>query len=288
MASILPFVTYLRNKKFSKLAAVLIPYLGIMFIIFLLIVPLVPFFIGQIGSFIVGFPEYLKESGKMFGVSVNSAQIASYLSTQIESIGTNAFTVTTRIFGGLFSVITIIVVSFYLLWYHDSFKQTLAGMFHERQRERILTILQKIEDKLGAWLRGQILLCLAIGIMSWIALSLLGVRFALPLALMAGILEALPTLGPILSAVPAVVVALTQSPALALIVIAAFLVIQALENHILVPNIMQRAVGLNPLIVIVAITIGANLLGFAGALLAIPFVSFVMVLYTTLNQEEVK
>jgi predicted PurR-regulated permease PerM len=128
-------------------------------------------------------------------------------------------------------------------------------------------------------------LCLAIGSISWLALTVLGVPFALPLAMIAGILEAIPTLGPILAAIPAAIVALTISPQMALVVVFTYWLIQMLENQLLVPKIMQRAVGLNPVIVIIGVTIGANLMGAVGALLAIPFISLIIVIYNSVEAE---
>ena len=148
--------------------------------------------------------------------------------------------------------------------------------------------MQRVDDKLGNWLRGQIVLSICIGVMSWIGLMLIGMPFALPLALIAGFLEIVPTLGPILSAIPAVIVALTISPTLAVGVLVLYILIQLTENHIIVPKIMQHAVGLNPVVIILGIMIGANLMGLVGALLSIPFISFVILLFRSINQESPK
>src|SRR6266567_878705 len=107
----------------------------------------------------------------------------------MSSLSINAFDFTTKVFGGLFSVITIFIVSFYLLMYHDAFKKFVAGLFHPGYHDFALATLDRINEKLGAWLRGQVVLSLFIGTMSWIALVVLGLPFALPLALLAGILE---------------------------------------------------------------------------------------------------
>jgi predicted PurR-regulated permease PerM len=113
-------------------------------------------------------------------------------------------------------------------------------------------------------------------------------NYALPLALLAGFLEIIPTIGPILSAVPAVIVALTVSPTMALVVIGIYLVIQLAENNLVVPKIMQHAVGLNPVVIIIAILVGAELLGITGALLSLPFVSFVTVIFNSLESADTK
>lgn len=281
MAAVLPAVEFLQKKKFPKVLAVLIPYLSIITAIFLVVIPLVPFVIEQIQSLIIKFPQLLDQTVKNFGITVDQKQIQNFFTSQGSVIGKNALNVTGQVFGGIFSVITIFVVSFYLLMYSDAFKKFMANLFHDGSREYIHNTLDRVNEKLGAWLRGEVILMVFIGLFSWIGLTILGLPYALPLALMAGLLEAVPTLGPIISAIPAVIVALTVSPTMALTVVALYMLIQALENQILVPKVMQKAVGLNPVIVILSIMIGANLMGVAGALLAIPFVSFIIVLISS-------
>lgn len=279
MASLLPFVAYFTRHKFPRIFAVLIPYLSVLLLLFLLIFPLIPFFIQQIQALIKGFPTYLNQSANMFGVSLDAKQLEVYLSSQLNNISQNAFLVTKKVFGGFFSLITIIIVSFYLLFYHNSFNEKIAMLFKKDSQAHVLATLQRIDDKLGAWLRGQLLLSFTIGFFTWVALSLIGIPYALPLALIAGIMEVLPTVGPILSSIPAIIVALTISPSLAITVAVIYFLIQFTENHFLVPKIMQHAVGLNPVAVILAIMVGANLMGIEGALLSIPFVSFLIVLF---------
>ncbi len=286
MAAVLPVVEFLQRKKFPKVLAVLIPYLSIVIAIFLLIIPLVPFVAEQIQMLVFKFPQILDHTVKNFGLTIDQKQIQGYISSQGSTISKNAFDVTTQVFGGVFSVITIFVVSFYLLMYSDAFKNFMANLFHDGSREYIRKTLDEVNEKLGAWLRGEITLMIFIGLFSWIGLMILGLPYAVPLALLAGLLEAVPTLGPILSAVPAVIVALTVSPTMALTVVVLYMLIQALENQLLVPKIMQKAVGLNPVLVILSVMIGANLMGIAGALLAIPFVSFVIVLINSFESRK--
>lgn len=283
MAAVLPAVEFLRKKKFPKVLAVLIPYFSIVILIFLLIIPLVPFLISQIQSLVTGFPVYLKQAAQLLGFRVDTISIENYLTNQINSFSRDVFDFTTKVFGGFFSLITIFIISFYLLMYQDQFKRFIARLFHPKSRSYVLHTIDQVNAKLGSWLRGQLVLSLFIGIMSWIALVLLNVPYALPLAVLAGLLEVVPTLGPTLSAIPAVIVALTVSPSLAITVVIAYFAIQAFEGHFLVPNIMQRSVGLNPVIVILGIMIGANLMGIAGALLAIPFLSFILVLFRSIE-----
>lgn len=285
MAAVLPYVNFLRKKGLPKIVAVLIPYIAIIAAIILLIIPLVPFISSQIQSLIKGFPQYLDQSAKLIGYKIDPKQLTNYLNNGVTNLGADAFTVTGKVFGGFFTLLTVFIISLYLLLYHDDFKKSFASLFHHQSRQYVLETLDKVNDKLGAWLRGQIILSVFIGVMTWIGLVLTGIPYALPLALVAGLLEVVPTLGPILSAVPAVIVALTISPTMAATVAVMYIIIQALENHILVPNIMQKVVGLNPIVVILGITIGATLMGMAGAFLSIPFISFLIVLFNSLEQK---
>ncbi|HSA83911.1 MAG TPA: AI-2E family transporter [Patescibacteria group bacterium] len=284
MAAVLPAVTFFQRKKFPKIIAVLIPYLGLLTAVFLLVLPLIPFFTEQIQALFTNFPKFLDRTATNLGLSIDSSEFEQYLTSESGSIGQSAVNVTTQVFGGIFSVITIFVVSFYLLMYHENFKNFLANQFHDGSRTFILHVVDRINEKLGAWLRGEFVLMLFIGTLSWIGLTILGLPYALPLALLAGLLEIIPTLGPIISAIPAVIVAFTISPTMAITVVVLYMLIQALENQLLVPKVMQKAVGLNPVVVILSIMIGAKLMGIAGALLAIPFISFIIVLFNSLEE----
>ena len=133
-----------------------------------------------------------------------------------------------------------------------------------------IRIISKIELRLGAWVRGQLILAVTIGICTYFGLLLLKIPFALPLALLAGILEIVPIIGPIIAAIPAIIIAFTISPILAVATIALYVIIQQLESNLVVPYVMRKAVGLPPIATIIALMAGAKLAGIGGALLAIP------------------
>jgi predicted PurR-regulated permease PerM len=135
-----------------------------------------------------------------------------------------------------------------------------------------------IQKDIGAWGRGLLVLCLVVGLMDYIGLKILGVNFALALAVLAGVLEVVPWLGPWLAGIPAVVVALTQSPIKALMVAILYIAVQQIENNLIVPQVMRRAIGLNPLLVILILLIGAKLAGPAGIILAVPIVTIIVIL----------
>jgi predicted PurR-regulated permease PerM len=128
--------------------------------------------------------------------------------------------------------------------------------------------------------RGELTLVLVIGLLSFVGLTLLGIPYALPLAVIAGVMEIVPVVGPIIAAVPAIAAALLISPVFALATAALYFVIQQLENHLIVPTVMNRAVGLNPLMTIIALMIGGRLLGIGGAILAVPIVVVLKIIIT--------
>ncbi len=287
MASILPLVIFLRKKRFPKVIAVIIAYTGMVITFFLLILSPIPFVIEQIQKLILSFPDAINKASQTLGIqiSIDANQIQNYISNEINTISSNAFTLTTQLFGGIFTFLMIFVITFYMLLYYDEFKKLISRLFPHKDRSYVFSTLDKINDKLGAWLRGQFILSVFVALISWVTLTAMGIPSALPLAILSGLLEIVPTLGPILSSIPAIIVALTISPQLAISVTIAYILIQLIENNLLVPKVMERAVGLNPIVIILGVLIGANLIGITGALLAIPLITFVIVIYKSIQQK---
>lgn len=286
MAALLPFVAFLRKRKIPHVLAVIIAYFTTLLFVVVLIFPLIPFFVAQIQALFEVFPRYLNQTANLLGININISQINTFISSEFASIGKSAIGVTSKVFSGVFSVLTILIVSFYLLLDHDNLVKGISNLFPVNLKEKVLLMFNKIEGKLGAWVRGQVMLSAFIGIVSYISLTLLGLDFALPLALLAGILEIVPIIGPILSSLPAIIVAFVVSPTLAITVAVFYIILQILENNILVPKIMQRAVGLNPVIIILGIMVGTRFMGIIGALLSIPFLSMLIIIFQSLKEEK--
>lgn len=286
MAALSPAVIFLHKKGVPKTISVILPPVVAILFISLLVFPLIPFFLSQVQSLIVSFPTYLDQAAKSIGITIDTQGIQTFITSQLAAIGRNAFLVTGRVFGGVLSALTIFVVTFYLLFDGDRIKKAIASLFPKKLEGKIFQTLQLVDEKLGAWLRGQIVLSIFIGVITWVALITVGIKVALPLAVIAGILEIVPTIGPIIAAIPAIIIALTISPTTAIIVAALYFAIQIIENNILVPRIMQQAVGLNPVVVIICILAGGELMGVIGALLSIPFLSAVIVLFRSLKEAE--
>lgn len=278
MAALSPLVDFLKAKKFPKILSIAIPYLGFIAFIVLLIIPLVPFFVSQLQGLFSRFPDYVDQAARISGIRIDTSQINEAITRELQVIGKNAFDLTRKVFGGIFSVLTVLVLSFYLLTEREKIKKSLP-FFFGGNAYKAANVLVEVEEKLGAWFRGQIVLSLTIGFITWISLSILGIGFTLPLALLAGILEIVPTIGPIIAAIPAVIIALNISVPLGITVAVIYMAIQILENNFLVPRIMQKAVGLSPVVIILGVIIGGNLLGVLGSLLSIPFIALLTVFW---------
>ncbi|MBI2613348.1 MAG: AI-2E family transporter [Candidatus Levybacteria bacterium] len=278
MAALSPFADFLIKKRIPRILSVLIPYTTTIAVLVLLIFPLVPFFASQIEILFSNFPIYINQIAKTFNLDINVSNVDNVFQSDINTIGKNALSVTGKIFSGAFSMLAVFVISFYLMLQREMLKEQFIAFFPKKYQEKVLKTVAQIENKIGLWLRGQMILSFTIGFSTWAGLTLLGLPFALPLGLLAGILEIVPTIGPIISAVPAIIVALTISPGVALSVVIFYILLQMVENNILVPKIMQKAVGLNPIVVIIGVLIGSKFLGVLGALLAVPFIAMVLII----------
>jgi predicted PurR-regulated permease PerM len=178
----------------------------------------------------------------------------------------------------LFISIVVMVLAFYWTLDGPRIIQSFLMLIPQDQRESISELIVAMETKVGFFIAGQGVLCLVIGIMALIAYLLIGLPNALVLALMAGVLEAVPMIGPLLGAVPAALVALSIAPDKLIWVIVATVVIQQLENSLLVPRVMRRAVGVNPFVTLLALFAFSSLFGIAGAFMAIPMAAIIQLL----------
>ncbi len=219
---------------------------------------------GSVQSFAVQY-DLLPESG----FASIQTQLAEAVSKLLKTL--------TGIFGGIAAFVIVLVITFYLVAQDQKAKTLVNDWVTKKHQKFVLKLINELQAQMSKWFMGQVTLSLIIGVMVYIVLQILGVEGALVLALFAALLEFIPYLGPILSSIPIIFVAFTQNPLLALLALVALIVIQQLENHIIVPKVMQKAVGLNPLVSIISMLIGARLFGVIGALLAIPFATALMV-----------
>jgi len=191
----------------------------------------------------------------------------------------------TGIAEAVFGFITILILTFYLLIDAEALFTAFARLFPRETRPRVVEASRKITTKVSAWLNGQLILAGTIGSTAAIGLYLLGVPYFYVLALIAAIGEMVPVIGPVLSSVPAILAGLSVSPQTALFVALFWIAQQQIENHLLVPKVMQRQVGVSPVIVISALLIGGSVLGIIGALLAVPTAAIIQVIMSEVLDE---
>lgn len=194
----------------------------------------------------------------------------SVITNSVGNVASGVITITSSVVSGVIAFIAAVVMFAYFLIDEKAMKYFVLSLFPDNHRDNMAQVMRKIAKKVGDWFRGQILLALIIGVIDLVGLSILGVPYALTLAVISGILEIVPTLGPIIAGLTAAIVALTISPIKALLVIIFYIIIQQLENNFIVPKVMQKAVGLSPAIIIAAVLIGAKLMGIIGAVIAVP------------------
>lgn len=179
-------------------------------------------------------------------------------------------TATKSFFNNVAALFSILILSIYMSLDWDNIKSRFLAFFKGRKKEKLQKAITDIEDNVGLWLRGELVLMILIGVLSYIGLFLVGVQFPLALALISGVLEIVPIIGPIISAILAALVAVIDSPVKALLIVAVFALIQQTEGNIIVPKVMQRVSGFSPIIILIALLVGSNLFGLIGAVIAIP------------------
>jgi predicted PurR-regulated permease PerM len=282
----------LMRQRVPRWAAILVIYLAIIGVIVSVAILVIPPIVMQARALGMELPRLLHQGQQwLINHGLLTREISAQEAVQTaggsgaqDTIGLIVATVWSFV-GGVFGLITMLVLTFYLLVDSSGLVSVFLRLFPREQRAKVEDACRRVTNKVSAWLGGQLLLGGIIGSTAAVGLFLMGVPFFYVLALIAGLGEMIPIVGPILSAVPAIAVALSVKPTLALGVIAFFFAQQQLENHLLVPKIMQRQVGISPVFVIVALLIGGSLLGVIGAILAVPTAAILQVLFGELMND---
>jgi predicted PurR-regulated permease PerM len=285
-------IRVITSRRLPRGAAILIIYGALIGAIVALAMAVIPPLVVQLEQFWTELPHYMdlaQQKLASWGLITADASFKEIL--QQAPIGSGSavavFVATLWGFvGGIFGLVSILLLTFYFLVESRDVFNLFVRMFDAEHRPRVARVSEQVAAKISGWLGGQMLLGLIIGSMSAIGFFFMGVPYFFVLAVIAGIGEMIPMVGPLLSAIPAVGVALTVSPALAVGVAAFCLGIQLVENNVLVPKVMGQTVGLNAVTVIIALSIGSELLGFVGALLAVPTAAIIQVLFEELYLSE--
>jgi len=266
-------VTKLQKKGVPRiLGALLFFVIGIVFIA-AIVYAIVPLAINDFTQLFSNFKEYSAPLVDSFQASDALSTLTDRLNEWANALisGTIPLTqIIASLFGNVFLAITILILSFYLVVGQDAIERFIIAILPGSYEEPAIDIYLKTRKKIGQWLKGQVLLSLVIGFITFMGLWLLDVKYALLLGIIAGIFELIPFVGPIFAGAISVLVAISSSFTLALYTLILFVIIQQLENNLLVPVVMRYTTNLNPAVILISILIGGKVFGFTGLILAVP------------------
>jgi len=265
MEGINPAVSWLEKKKISRSLAIILIYIFIFLFLSACIAGIVPPLVEQTSNLIKNLPEMVNRINFM---GLDGQSLSSQMKL-LEGLPSNIGNIAIGFFSNLFSLFILFVITFYLLMERNNFDHYLKKLFG-RKSDRAVDFVNQMQTRLGSWMSAQLTLMLIIGILSYVGYLIIGVNYALPLAIMAGILEIVPNIGPTIASILAGFLGFTVSPLTGILAIAWGIVIQQLENNLVVPKIMKKAVGIHPLMTIVIIATGSKIGGIVGALMAVP------------------
>jgi len=285
-SAIEPGVRALMRWRLPRTLAVITVYLLLFVLFFVLFYFFFPSILEDFATFVATLPTYLdafSRSGafdtyaNILGVpapslvSSNDIMASIRSALDVSSIFGDAFTTISTIFGGVFSLILIIVFSFYFAVLETGVDDFLHIIAPKKYQSYILDLWRRAQHKIGLWMQGQLILALVMGVLVYLGLTILGVKHALVLAVIAAVFEIIPVFGPTLAAVPAVMIGFVDGGVtIGLLVVALYVIFQQFENHLIYPLVVTRVVGVPPLLVILALIIGAELAGFLGVILSVP------------------
>ncbi len=279
-ASIDPAVNFLQKKKIPRSAGAFIIYIALLAVVALIISFLIPPLGSQIREFSSNSGQYLKSTGAEFNmangffspsnINVAVGKIISEFGNSLTGVTQNIFSRTIGVFSGLISAIVVFSMAFYMVMTEDGIKKFVVSITPQKKKAYAASLTDRIEEKIGKWMVGQLVLMIIIFALDFIGLSLIGIPYALVLAILAGILEIVPYVGPIVAAVPGVILGFLVSPVTGLLALVVYVIAQQFETHVIVPQVMKKAVGLNPVATIAAILIGFKLAGALGAIISVP------------------
>lgn len=259
------------NKKVSRSLAVLISYSLLVLVILAIVTFVIPPLITELQKMIFNLPTTVSniKLPEEWQITMND------ILPETSKISSSVVNVTVSLFSNVATFLSVLVIAIYMSLDWENLKIGFISLFPKHLEDIVDETIVEIENNVGSWIKGQLLLMLIIGVASFIGLWVLGVKYAAGLGLLAGVFEAIPNIGPFLSAVVAGLIGFSDSPIKGIGVISLFIVIQQLENNFIVPKIMGKASGFRPLIILLALLIGGRFFGVVGAICAIPVVMVV-------------
>ncbi len=301
-SAIEPIIRWCKQYKIGRLPAVvgIYMFMGIILVavFYFLFIPL----LNETSSLLSQLPAYISSAdlwtplgdGTFLGSQQFIRDLSANFSVQdivnqvqdlTSALSTSIFAAFSSVFGGALSFLLIVILSFYLAVQEDGIKNFLSSVTPIDNRDYVIGLWRRAQNKIGLWFQGQILLVVIIGVLTYLGLTLIGIEHSLLLAVLAGLFELIPLFGPILAAIPAVGIAfLGGGIGPALIVLAFYIIIQQFENQLIYPLVVKKVVGVPAIIVILALIAGGTLAGFLGVLLSVPVAAVLMELFTDMQK----
>lgn len=292
-----PIVGLIRGRlPLGRGATILVVYVTFFVTVLGLAFVVVPAAIGQAEDIVAGLPAFL-DSVRAWAATLRPVALSTSLTALVDSVAAifapapspdpdQVVEVGAAVAQAAVGLATILTIVFFWLVEHARLQRYLLSFMPADRRAGARDAWNEIETRLGLWVRGQLIVMGSMGLATGIAYTLLGLPGALLLGLIAALTEAIPIVGPLLGAIPAVLVAATVSPELALIVAGVYVVLQLIEGSVLVPVVMRNTVGISPLLVLLSLLVGSAVGGLVGAFLAVPVAASVEIVLSRLQARE--
>jgi len=277
-AIISPIVDWFEKKKIPRTLGASLIYLVVIGIIIGIVFAIGPIIKSEGKLFVENLPNFLRPFLAISGEEeFNFTKWLTEKNKAITSFVSGAA-------GTIFGLFMVFLIVFYVSVQKQAMKELVPIIIPEKYRDFVRKFLITSQEKIGAWGRAMLILCLVVFILIYSGLLILGVRFSLILAVIAGLTEIIPWIGPWLGAIPAVIVGFTMSPLKGVLVAVLYFIVQQIENYFIVPSVMRRAIGINPLLTIIALLVGGKIAGPWGAILVIPIITVVSILIHELKE----
>jgi len=270
-----PIIDFLNRIKVPRVLAVILVYLGFFITTSLLVYFIIPLFINEIQSFVRVLPHYFDQiAPPLRGLGIEALRgfedFIMVLGRTLEEMAATIFGAVFVLFGGIFAAIFVLTIAIFISLEERGIEKTLSLLFPKKYEGYVLSLWTKCQNKVNAWFFSRILGSLFVGVLSYAVLLFFEVRYSFSLGLLTGILNFVPTIGPIIATMIIFVIIALTNMMQAIFVVVIFTLIQQIENNIILPILTRKFIGLSPVLVLLALAIGGVLWGFLGAILAVP------------------
>jgi predicted PurR-regulated permease PerM len=282
METINPVITRMERLKIPRLLSVSVIYLIVLAILFFAFAGIIPVLVEQTTGLIKTLPSIIQHT-KFFGLS------AIDLSSQfkiLEPLPGDITNLAVSVLSNIIYAIVIIMITFYLLLERKHFNRHFKNYFGEKVGSKITKVIDQLEVRFGSWINAQLIVMLIIGILSYVIYLILGLKYAVSLAIIAGLLEIIPNVGAIIAIAFAAIIGLNTSFSMALLVVAFCTTLHLIVNNIIVPKILKETCNINPVVTILLLVVGAKLGGVVGVILAVPIYMTIEVIYKVLSNKD--